>query len=106
MKKLLALGAALSVFFIPSVSHASMTINSVLLNGTATNQVASAPGGNITATVNATHTNGTKWKGTAWGMATTSGGSYTVTCVNSKNGKDGTRNSPDGTYTETFTIKA
>ena len=105
MKKLLALGAVLCVFLIPSTSHASMTINSVLLNGVASNQIQVSPGANITATVNATLTSGTKWKATAWGMATSSG-SYDVTCVNSKNGKDGTRNSPDGTYTETFTIKA
>jgi len=106
MKKLLALCAVLCVFFIPSVSHASMTINSVLLNGVASTKIQVAPGSNITATVNATLTNGTKWKATAWGMATTSTGSMDITCVNSKNAKAGTRNSPDGTYTETFTIKA
>lgn len=105
MKKLFALCAVLSVFFIPSVSHASMTINSVLLNGVTGNKIQVVPGSNITATVNATLTNGTKWKATAWGMATSSNG-FEVTCVNSKNAKAGTKNSPDGAYSETFTIKA
>ncbi len=105
MKYFITLGALLAVFFIPSTSHASMTINSVLLNGVASAKIQVQPGTNITAVVNATLTSGTKWKATAWGMSTSSN-SYTVTCVNSKNAKDGTRNSPDGTYTETFTIKA
>jgi hypothetical protein len=105
MKYFLTLGALLAVFLVPSTSHAAMTINSVLLNGVASSKIQVNPGTNITATVNATLTSGTKWKATSWGMATSSN-SYTVTCVNSKNAKDGTRNSPDGTYTENITIKA
>lgn len=105
MKYFITLGALLAIFFIPSVSHASMTINSVLLNGIATTKIQVSPGANITATVNATLTSGTKWKATAWGMSTSSN-STQVTCVNSKNAKEGTRNSPDGSYTETFQIKA
>jgi hypothetical protein len=88
-------------FLVPAFASASATINSVTLNGGSSVQV--DPGANITVAVTATLTDGTKWKGTSWGI---SSGPMVSTCVNTKNAKDGTRNNATGVFVETFTVKA
>src|SRR4051812_30970741 len=100
MKRLLLALLSGSIFLIPSLAAASATISSVTLNGGSV--VSVDPGANITAVVTTVLTNKTKWKGTDWGINNTGATPY---CENSKNAKDGTRNT-DGPYTETLSIKA
>ncbi len=102
MKKLLVLGALLCFFFIPTASHAAVTITSVTINGGSTAQV--QPGDNINISVTANLTDKSKWKGTNWSISNNT--NTFTTCVNSKNSKGGTQNNDNGLYTETFTIKA
>lgn len=91
----------LGIVLFPGTAQAGAVITSATLNGNSSVQV--EPGANIIASVTATLTDGTKWKGTKWGIGT---GSLTTTCTNTKNAKEGTRNNATGVFTETFTIKA
>lgn len=66
MKKLVVLGILLSVFFIPSVSHAAITITNVTVNGASTTTV--KPLSIIRVTMSVQVTQGSKWEGIKWGI--------------------------------------
>ncbi|HEY4501954.1 MAG TPA: HYR domain-containing protein [Candidatus Paceibacterota bacterium] len=100
MKTITALLIAFGVL-VPAFASASSTITSVTLNGGSSVMV--DPGGNIVAAVTAQLTDKTKWKGTGWGINTTS---ETPTCVNTKNAKEGTRKNDTGSFTEVAILKA
>ncbi len=105
MKNAFLVGALLSVFLIPAAAaHASITITSVTINGSQTSSIQVQPGANINASVTALLSNGSKWKATSWSIS--NGPTTTTACVNSKNAKDGTRNTSDNVFTENFEIKA
>jgi len=88
------------LLLVPSFAFAAITINTATVNGGSSAQV--EPGDSITVSVTAQLTNGSKWKGTNWGINTSGA---TPICVNSKNDKD-RNSSTDGPYTQVFTITA
>lgn len=105
-KMLIPLGVGMvmgSILLLPVIVSASATITAATINGGAPTRTQVAPGGNILVSITALLTDRTKWKGTNWGIANDG---TTSICANNKNAKEGTRDSSDGAYTETFTIKA